>query len=180
MKDYSALKDSLKKTLNDAFPTIEVGIETTAYGGNVTAIFFNIENETVLAENWDKLYGHVAVHFQSQLVDDFERWNIYLFYLVSSKIERGLLYKIENDPISSRKIVIESYSGQSFKSIITEHIINDDLSLKTVTTSSKAKLERNPIIDLALQGMTFPKKKKELDLEFLKALNQIENHLKTK
>lgn len=64
--------------------------------------------EDELRETWRNYRNDFAVEFQTDDIDEFERWNFYLFYVVDNKnaIDRSLKYEIEHDTISSRKIVV--------------------------------------------------------------------------
>ena len=64
--------------------------------------------EDELRETWRNYRNDFAIEFQTDDIDEFERWNFYLFYVVDNKnaIDRSLKYEIEHDTISSRKIVV--------------------------------------------------------------------------
>lgn len=64
--------------------------------------------EDELKINWRDIRNHIATEYQTADIDDFKRWNFYIFYVVvdKNKIDRSLKYEIEHDTISSRKIVI--------------------------------------------------------------------------
>lgn len=56
-----------------------------------------------------KDFRNLLIHdYQIEDIDEFTRWNFYLFYVVTdkNKIDRSLKYKIEHDTISSRKIIV--------------------------------------------------------------------------
>lgn len=64
--------------------------------------------EKELRQYW-KDFRNLLIHdYQIEDIDEFTRWNFYLFYVVPNKnmIERSLKYKIEHDTISSRKIIV--------------------------------------------------------------------------
>ena len=62
-------------------------------------------------------------------LDDFERWNFYLFYVVEnkSKIDRTLKYEIEHDTVSSRKIIIDcaEFTDGNYDTLIASYIKYD-------------------------------------------------------
>lgn len=65
--------------------------------------------ETELSRDWRSIRNYVATEYQTADIDDFKRWNFYIFYLVDNmnKIDRSLKYEIEHDTISSRKIIVD-------------------------------------------------------------------------
>lgn len=65
-------------------------------------------SEEELRQYW-KDFRNLLIHdYQIEDIDEFTRWNFYLFYVVPNKnmIDRSLKYKIEHDTISSRKIIV--------------------------------------------------------------------------
>lgn len=65
-------------------------------------------SEEELRQYW-KDFRNLLIHdYQIEDIDEFTRWNFYLFYVVpdKNKINRSLKYKIEHDTISSRKIIV--------------------------------------------------------------------------
>lgn len=65
-------------------------------------------DEEELRNRWREFRNELAGEYQTELIDDFERWNFYLFYVVEDKntINRSLKHEIEHDTISSRKIIV--------------------------------------------------------------------------
>ncbi len=63
-----------------------------------------------LAENWYHFRNRMSHDYQMGDIDEFTRWNFYLFYVVEdkNKIDRNLKYKVEHDTISSRKIIVSA------------------------------------------------------------------------
>lgn len=64
--------------------------------------------EEELRQYW-KDFRNLLIHdYQIDDIDEFTRWNFYLFYVVAdkNKIDRSLKYQIEHDTISSRKILV--------------------------------------------------------------------------
>lgn len=104
-------------------------------GGKISVFTFIMKTKKDLAENWEIIISSVAAHYQAELVNtnqDFERWNIYLLFLIESKVDVDLKYKIENDKFSSRKIIQEEWKQgveeDKIKTLISERILNTDLS----------------------------------------------------
>lgn len=68
----------------------------------------NCLTEDELRKSWRIFRNEFSEDYQIDEIDEFERWNFYLFYVVEDKnaIDRNLKYEIEHDTISSRKIVV--------------------------------------------------------------------------
>lgn len=73
-----------------------------------------------------KDFRNLLIHdYQIEDIDEFTRWNFYLFYVVAdkNKIDRSLKYQIEHDTISSRKILVnESDIKEGFGKLIDLYI----------------------------------------------------------
>lgn len=82
--------------------------------------------EDELRETWRNYRNDFAVEFQTDDIDEFERWNFYLFYVVDNKnaIDRSLKYEIEHDTISSRKIVVskDELQDENGESLVMRYI----------------------------------------------------------
>lgn len=64
---------------------------------------FSSENE--LERNWEELVGNVSGAIQKKIKELIEIYNVYIVFF-QGKISDALLYKIEQNKYSSRKIVI--------------------------------------------------------------------------
>lgn len=94
---------------------------------SIHSFFVSISNQSILESEWRAISNFIALYFQNKLESEFERWNLYIFYLTATEISNELKYKIENDTFSSRKIVVEN--EDDLTKIISEHILNDDLRI---------------------------------------------------
>lgn len=77
-------------------------------GQNIVVAVTPVLTEEELSQQW-KDFRNLLIHdYQIEDIDEFTRWNFYLFYVVPDKnmIDRSLKYKIEHDTISSRKIIV--------------------------------------------------------------------------
>jgi hypothetical protein len=161
MDNFSMLKEKTLTTLRSLFPDILFEIINVKYKGDITAIFIHIPNdETELAKIWEDISNAVAIYYQTQLDSEFDRWNLYLFYLIPTAVEKAIKYKIENDPISSRKIVVDSYNNEPYDTIISMHITNDSIS-SSGNNESKAKslkFEKNKIFGTLIDDVSKNKK----------------------
>ena len=93
--------------------------------------------EDELRETWRNYRNDFAVEYQTDDIDEFERWNFYLFYIVDNKyaIDRNLKYEIEHDTISSRKIVVskDELQDENGESLVMRYIKYDIGQVKACT-----------------------------------------------
>lgn len=106
------------------------------YIGEISVFSFLFETEDCLNNNWNKVTSSIASYYQSGFENEenqFERWNIYILFLVKKTVGIQLKYKIENDRFSSRKIIVDNISEildiDLMKKLIAKHIINSDLDM---------------------------------------------------
>lgn len=111
--------------------------------GEISIFSFLFETEDYLNDNWDKITSSIASYYQSVFENEeneFERWNIYILFLVKNSVGIQLKYKIENDKFSSRKIVIDNIKEDLNKNLVTgliaKHIINSDLDVSNFENSN--------------------------------------------
>tara|TARA_R110002012_G_scaffold172983_1_gene337797 strand:- start:2866 stop:3396 length:531 start_codon:yes stop_codon:yes gene_type:complete len=127
MKDsYRDIKEIFR---NDFSETTIESIIVEMEKGKAHCIFLKMPNEKYLAENWKSVTNSVALNYQNYLQTSFEKWNIYLFFLMSQTLEdMNLKYTIENNTFSSRKIVEDA--SLSIEALIKKHV-NNKLTLQT-------------------------------------------------
>lgn len=93
--------------------------------------------EDKLRKNWRNYRNDFAVEYQTDDIDEFERWNFYLFYVVDNKnaIDRNLKYEIEHDTISSRKIVVskDELQDENGESLVARYIKYDICQIQNST-----------------------------------------------
>lgn len=128
----TSLEAKIAKALQELHPEIQTVLHVENYIGNVHAFFAQFPSQALLESEWERLSNTIAIYYQSRLDSEFEIWNIYLFYVVTNDVERHIKYKIENDTISSRKIVL-AHNGEIdsdfMNSAVEEHITNTNLRL---------------------------------------------------
>ena len=103
--------------------------------------------EDELRETWRNYRNDFAVEFQTDDIDEFERWNFYLFYIVDNKnaIDRNLKYEIEHDTISSRKIVVskDELQDENGESLVMRYIKYDIGQVKACTEPPLFMCDKN-------------------------------------
>lgn len=126
--------------LDELFPTFNPRLSKIEFIGTVSVFSFIFETENVLSHNWKSITGTIASYYQSKYEkegEDFERWNIYILFLIKEEVSTQLKYKIENDKFSSRKIVqdkiIDAITEDSISQLIWRHIVNSDLNISEPT-----------------------------------------------
>ncbi|MBS1773085.1 MAG: hypothetical protein JST82_09490 [Bacteroidetes bacterium] len=177
---YSNLSQKITAFLTKEFPEVVSSIETTEYGGTITSFMLRFKNEEDLLKLWEQIVGEIALRFQMKLSFDFEKWNIYLFFIVTGNVTRETKYKIENDPVSSRKIVVDNYRDQTPQQIIADHITNDNLNLIAADANTGTELVKNPLIEEILKKFIptgTVKRKKGNDPSVLQALTELETRM---
>ena len=124
--------------LDDLFPQFSPKLTKIEYIGTVSVFSFLFESETLLDEKWRTITKSIAAYYQSEFEGEemnFERWNIYLLFLVKESVSPQLTYKIVNDKFSSRKIVRDNLGETApmdvIRQLIEDNIINNDLKIYT-------------------------------------------------
>lgn len=145
--------------MESLFSKFNPQLSTIEFIGTVSVFSFFFESEKELDENWEIITSSIAAYYQSELDDDtkeFERWNIYILFLVKENVNNQLKYKIENDKFSSRKIVqdnmLDTINEDSISQLIRMHIINDDLN---ISESSDIAEPTDPILAYSNNSKTY-------------------------
>lgn len=162
------------------FENVTVTYKELEYNGKIPVFFIRCRSLEELAATWTKLVDAVAFDFQSQLNDDFQIWNIYIFFIKPTSISNELTYnslklKIENDTFSSRKILVED---QDVDEIIKEHIINNNLNFSANKVSATStKFNANPLLWSLLEDKVL--KRQKITAEAGNAFEELVKQLKT-
>lgn len=180
--------------LNELFPTLNPLLSKIEYIGTVSVFSFIFESEGILNQNWESITSTIAAYYQSQFEEEgkeFERWNIYILFIIKDEVSTQLKYKIENDKFSSRKIVqdrmFDSIDASLIARLILEHIINSDLNIFELDKTEKShnisstysndsriyKLIENS--DLKISGRATDKE--ELDNLYQQIIKEINNEI---
>lgn len=154
--------DRFTEALKTSFGMLSVIYQELDYNGKIPVFFVRYNSLEQLDANWTKLVDSVAFDFQSQLTDEFQIWNIYIFFVRPVGITDLLTYnslklKIENDTFSSRKILVEDQDNDG---IIDEHIVNRNVNFSNDHVAAPAiKFEANPLLWSILEDKTLKKQK---------------------
>ncbi|GAB4038623.1 ABC-three component system middle component 1 [Spirosoma gilvum] len=125
------------------FPDNEIILEKVNYGGIVSVFIVSVPNVEKLEKVWREISSTIASYYQAHLKSDFEKWNIYIIYKCYEKVTISLMYKIENDKFSSRKIVHvvqkEEKNELLNNILIANYITNKDLELSIIKNNKTFK-----------------------------------------
>ena len=172
--------DQFVEGLNASFENLTVSYQEIDYNGNIPVFFVRYNRLEDLATNWTRLVDAIAFDFQSQLTDEFQIWNIYIFFIRPAAVTDELTYsslklKIENDTFSSRKILVEDHN---IDAIINEHIINKNLTFSANQVAGPSvKFNADPLLWSLLEDKIL--KKQKLTGEAGSAFDELVKQLKT-
>ncbi|RZJ89254.1 MAG: hypothetical protein EOO20_11450 [Chryseobacterium sp.] len=173
--------DQFLQVVNATFEPSTVSYQELNYNGKIPVFFVKCCSIEELEKHWTGLVDSVAFDFQSQLTDEFQVWNIYMFFIKPLEIKdsvrfNSLKLKIENDTFSSRKIVVED---QAVGDIINEHIVNKNVNFSVEKDgSSKLAFTANPLLWSLLEDKTL--KRQKLTAEATSTFDDLVQRLKNK
>ena len=113
-------------------------------------------DQNQLSRNYEEITNFIATDFQSNLVSDFSRWNIYLVFVVSEKVGKDIKYKIENDKYFVRKIVFENseLGDCPILQFLNQHILCTDLFPFTNLDDSSRSISKPSNEQLSLSSLS--------------------------
>lgn len=118
MKDYTYIEDitSLKDNiLDEKCKIIYMKRKTEDYFIHIVCCEFSDVNS--LKANWKELTNNVSDVIQKGLSDLIEIYNIYIVFF-QPNIKGNLIYNIEQNKFSSRKIVLQSEMPKNKKNLV--------------------------------------------------------------
>lgn len=178
MEQYFILRDKAKDIMKELFPRATVEFHRIEYGGWVTTVFIQFDSPKLIQLLWEDISNAIALYYQTKIETDFERWNLYLFYLSGEMLEKGLKYRIENDPISSRKIVVDNFKGHldlaKIEEIISTHITNSGLTINTQQPTPSALVKDQAISSVLSKVLSDSDDKKKKAIDYDDLLKKIE------
>lgn len=182
MEQYLILRDKTKTILKNLFPRVEVEFHRIHYGGWVTTVFIRFDAPELIQSLWEEISNAIALYYQTKIDTDFERWNLYLFYLSEQKMEKSLKYRIENDPISSRKIIIDEFKDTldlaKMDEIISDHITNSGLTINTQQPAPSPFVKDQAISAVLTKILADGDDKKKKAIDYVDLLKKIERSFK--
>lgn len=147
--------------------------QTALSNAKIHCFFVSVVSEDILEKSWMQVSNFLALHFQNSLLEEFERWNMYVFYKLPQHIQTSLQYQIENDTFSSRKILV--FQDTLNSDIIKEHILNTGMDVKMGETPPEKGFSYNKILS---DGIGHIQSKKKVGQEIEVGLDQIISQVK--
>lgn len=132
MEKYLEYSKEVINQLKEKYRTCDFHFDSTDVNVKIS-VFFVLANSSTIAESesWKKISEEIAMKFQSQLETVYEKWNLYIIYVMNDIASKELKNQIENDKFSSRKIVEDSFDKEfnddEANRLIVKHITNSDL-----------------------------------------------------
>ncbi|RYE58333.1 MAG: hypothetical protein EOP48_03770 [Sphingobacteriales bacterium] len=153
--------DQFIEASNAMFQMFTISGQELDYNGKIPVFFVRCKSLEELDANWTKFVDAIAFDYQSQLIDEFQIWNIYIFFVRPAGTDilsyNSLKLKIENDTFSSRKILVEDLDTNK---IINDHIINRNIHFSADQVAAPAaKFEANTLLWSILEDKTLKKQK---------------------
>jgi len=119
--------------LANEFPTEKFSLYRPYLETYMSCFVCEIDDSKQLTSIWKSVTGVIAASYQAELKSKFEAWNIYLIFIVRSKISKTLKYEIENNKFSMRKIAISaSEINGEIIDYLNNEILGADLTLNQV------------------------------------------------
>lgn len=177
MKNSFHMSEFLKK-FTENFPEISLDHHTANFKDKAANVFhIKIDTEDRLRNKWKQISNFIAMNFQRHLNDEFEQFNMYLFYNLASQVSKELKYSIENDLFSSRKIIITE--EEDFNKVLADHVVNSLSSFDNTQKDLPMEYSQNKIIKETLVGKKLRKKNKisEANAVYIEILNKFRNEI---
>lgn len=147
---YDVVRTDHAEEMKTAYEVDDIKITKTNFVSDFYVVFCRFNKEAELKSLWDKLNSVISAELSCDFKNDFERWNLYFFYLCEKKVKDSIKYQIENDKYFSRKIVIDEsrlkLTSESIEYLISKNIINDDLILRDPKKDDKTPYVSSSIV----------------------------------
>ncbi|MDE1347637.1 ABC-three component system middle component 1 [Vibrio aestuarianus] len=147
---YDVVRTDHAEEMKAAYEVDDIKIIKTNFVSDFYVVFCRFSKEGELKSLWDKLNSVISAELSCDFKNDFERWNLYFFYLCERKVKDSVKYQIENDKYFSRKILIDDsklkLTSESIEYLISKNIINDDLILTSAKKDDKTSYTSSSIV----------------------------------
>lgn len=158
MKDL--LVDKFVAAFKQEFISATVLVKKVDTGDSqIHSVFVGNLDAKVLKNEWVRITNFIAIQYQSNLNSDFERWNLYLFFLITDEksVSDDLKYTIENNTFSSRKIIEDA--SLSAELLIKKHVNNELTINEDVKRTEYTDFTYDPLIYNVLKEKKLKNKK---------------------
>lgn len=179
MKNCSDIENV--KSIERMYPDVKVGFYQVPFVGTVNVFTLLFEEECLLKNNWKDLYSSIAAYFQADLPSsaEFERWNMYIFYICRETVEKELQYKIENDRFACRKIVLGNRKDEInegfVEKIISQYITNSDLKITGTVQKKSVDFKRDSQLTKLINKYKLSSSNKNAETEIQNILKELED-----
>lgn len=174
MKDL--LAENLIATFEREFKFYTISVQKVDVGNSkLHSVFIRNLNLEELRNDWIRITNLIAIEYQNNLESDYERWNLYLFFLLTDAktVSDDLKYTIENNTFSSRKIIEDA--SLSDEVLIKKHVINE----LTIKKDKKRSIDTDFTYDTLIYTVLKDKKLKNKKI-LARPLEEAYNQLITK
>lgn len=176
MKDL--LVEKFEAAFMQEFTSASILVKKVDTGvSQIHSVFVGNLDAEELKNEWIRITNFIAIQYQSNLNSDFERWNLYLFFLVTDEltVSDDLKYAVENNTFSSRKIIEDG--TLSAEVLIKKHVNNELTIKKDKKRSIDIDFTYDPLIYSVLKDKKL-KNKKILARPLEEAYNQLITKIK--
>lgn len=174
MKDL--LVEKFVAVFKQEFTSATVLVEKVDIGDSqIHSVFVGNLAADELKNEWIRITNFIAMQYQSSLNSDFERWNLYLFFILTDAktVSDDLKYTIENNTFSSRKIIEDA--SLSVDVLIKKHVANELYLDSDENRTTSYEFSYNSIIYDVLKDKTIKKKNiltEQLNLAYTELINK--------
>ncbi len=126
------------ENLTFKFLALDIGVKVSVF------FVHGISSRLAKDFTWRSISEEIALKFQSKIESKDDKWNLYIIFSCTDKVDKELKALIENNKFSSRKIVednqAEELSDEMANNLIVKHITNTDL-IQLVNNTQEIKKE---------------------------------------
>jgi hypothetical protein len=142
MENYSVYSNTVLGDLSKRFENLNFKFLVKDIGVKISVFIVHGKSSDIKQkDNWRLVSEEIALKFQSRMDSKDDKWNLYIIYTFSDKVDKELKAKIENNKFSSRKIVVDSQidklTTELVNNLIIQHITNTDL-IDTVNKTNES------------------------------------------
>ncbi|MFA0960375.1 ABC-three component system middle component 1 [Roseivirga sp. BDSF3-8] len=182
MEKSLPIKERFEVVMKRSFPELTFYHHIEEMKGQINVFFIELADEKTLGELWEKIRNVIAVYYQNHLETDFELWNIYIIFVLPVAVSNELKYKIENDQLSSRKIVVDNFEQKmddKTRGVLLSTYINNDLFLPQTSGDTQKRSTEYTSDSKVFSVINAPGKnnkgKNQLQFLYTNLLNKLKN-----
>lgn len=144
---FEIVRLDLADDIKNSYEIEDIKIVKTKFISDLYSVFVSFKKENEIDKNWDKLNSVISVELSLDFKSDFERWNLYFFYICKGKVRPYIKYKVENNKAFSRKILVDNFGlelkDETIDFLISKNIINSDLLLENNEKDTNVEKQYN-------------------------------------